>query len=706
MATEEILIHQMLHGYSDGHSLLATSKRLSKEAERTLLLLSDMSGPSMVHGFEEYLTGFPLENSSVYALGRTWYAPEMKRPGCVWTHTLLIAKNDLTRIPDLGIFLKLFRRPKNTKAKKLYNAPILISSYELDIPMNRSGDFLESLPLVLALYSESGKPVFIAADDVKEYENLSLAIWSQQWPSLRYSFCFSTGSIANRQVGGKVFDLQVVPWKSIRNIKRKVPSGIFLDFDDSLFIQNTPRWATVVAKDISSLSPHRSLRKFLWDFGEEQQGNRGAFSKLVETKVNIDAVNNRDISLQRLVEAIANRFPAPEEATHLKIAVFDSKDRLLEISEGTLLRELLKTKHYPAFDAECLRIQSRARYFWQTSSSAAMELTLELLDSDLNPLGEEYIIGLAKSVELSDAVEVSKTNRDLLYIFVKHNPVLAGVSQVWQVPIDEQRELLDSVLSTVDLGTGTIRDIVVAILESGSDSIADEVVSNFGDVALTTVLDWINSYPGTSLRAIGESWKRALTSQPLQLLDWIQGPTIKTERGMAFVASLLNPNSSQVARVGAEVWLPLARNAPSQLEGKMLIKTMSFLLTLGFNNPGDKSWELVEHSFQIVHDGAQNEILDYYSWRLVRKHVPDLGWLRDWDKCERLRRALVQNFIRHKWSPESFLRSIKSPETFERVVKYCQKTRGNRAFLQRVAKQVANGNIQASVYQKKTLSRY
>ena len=161
ITTEEILIHQVLHGYSGGHSLLAVSRKLPKKVERTLLLLSDMSGPSMVHGFETYLTGFPLQDISMYALGRTWYAPEMKRPGCVWTHTLLIGESDLAYIPDLNVLLKLFKRPPKSKLRdKVYSSPIKVSFDELDFFTNRPNGSLKSLcPVLIALYSESSSPV-------------------------------------------------------------------------------------------------------------------------------------------------------------------------------------------------------------------------------------------------------------------------------------------------------------------------------------------------------------------------------------------------------------------------------------------------------------------------------------------------------------------------------------------------------------------
>src|ERR1044072_128199 len=90
-----ITIHHCLHGYSDGHQLLHSTIRLSPKVDQLLLTMSDMSGPSMVPGFQQYLTGYPIIGSNWYALAQTWYAGEKRRPGCVWTQTLLIDNADL-----------------------------------------------------------------------------------------------------------------------------------------------------------------------------------------------------------------------------------------------------------------------------------------------------------------------------------------------------------------------------------------------------------------------------------------------------------------------------------------------------------------------------------------------------------------------------------------------------------------------------------
>jgi hypothetical protein len=130
---EVIKIHQALHGYSDGHRLLEASMVLPRETERVVLILSDMSGPSMLHGFESYLTGYPLPDAGLYAFARTWYAAEMNRPGCVWTHTLLIENADLAHIRDLRTLVRLFRRPQKGQSWLAYQSPLvlsIISAYE------------------------------------------------------------------------------------------------------------------------------------------------------------------------------------------------------------------------------------------------------------------------------------------------------------------------------------------------------------------------------------------------------------------------------------------------------------------------------------------------------------------------------------------------------------------------------------------------
>ena len=87
---EPILIHQALFGYDAGHHLLRTSTQLAPEVSRALSVATDLSGSPPKEGYEMSFTGMPLPGTEYYGLFCTWLAPEMPRPGCVWSHVLLI----------------------------------------------------------------------------------------------------------------------------------------------------------------------------------------------------------------------------------------------------------------------------------------------------------------------------------------------------------------------------------------------------------------------------------------------------------------------------------------------------------------------------------------------------------------------------------------------------------------------------------------
>jgi len=113
-------IHQFLHGYSDGHRVIEGSLKLPNDVARLILRMSDLSGSSVVKGFEHYLTGYPLDSINGYALAMTWYASEMPRPGSVWTHTLVLPVQTMAAIPSLGSLIRLFKRPSRDSIKGQY----------------------------------------------------------------------------------------------------------------------------------------------------------------------------------------------------------------------------------------------------------------------------------------------------------------------------------------------------------------------------------------------------------------------------------------------------------------------------------------------------------------------------------------------------------------------------------------------------------
>ncbi len=207
---DTIEVHQTLHGYGDGHQLLASSLDLTHDQQWQLLVMSDLSGPSFRVGFESYITGYPLAAGGFYCLARTWYAAELPRPGCVWTHTILVSDSDLARIQDFRGVLSQFRRPSSLGDLDAYGRRITVRPIE---PKPYNLDSGTSSLLLHLLYGSLLRAVVLTSESSQGYEELAIAVINQQWPRLRRSFSFCTGVLAP---GDTNFDLAIAPPDAIR----------------------------------------------------------------------------------------------------------------------------------------------------------------------------------------------------------------------------------------------------------------------------------------------------------------------------------------------------------------------------------------------------------------------------------------------------------------------------------------------------------
>lgn len=124
-------IEQVLHGYSNGHTMLRSSvKALTVNDIAKMDELSDWSGYQDEREDSSYITTYPLVDSPYYVVAKSWYAYEMERPGCVWTHSLLISFDDIDKNFDFRLLLAYFNRPSIDVADN-YEQTIEVDRYPL-----------------------------------------------------------------------------------------------------------------------------------------------------------------------------------------------------------------------------------------------------------------------------------------------------------------------------------------------------------------------------------------------------------------------------------------------------------------------------------------------------------------------------------------------------------------------------------------------
>src|SRR5207237_10527071 len=124
-------------------------------------------------------------------------------------------------------------------------------------------------------------PLWLLTSNASEYEDLLMALWSQQWPVLRHSFMFCSGALANRSLDGKLFDFQVVPASRELQLRREVPNARLVAREQFGIPEESFRWATLAAEDLFSQgwSP---LRSFMWSYGPDAGDRREWFAQVGE----------------------------------------------------------------------------------------------------------------------------------------------------------------------------------------------------------------------------------------------------------------------------------------------------------------------------------------------------------------------------------------------------------------------------------------
>lgn len=664
------VIHQTLHGYADGHTLLAASCELTAIEKKALLLLSDLSGQTGTKGFDSYLTGYPLPGKRYYALARTWDAPEMPRPGCVWTQTLLLALPLLTRIRDLSDLNKLFERPQLG----------LTNSYSVAIPAHRFTHNI-STPLqsinpslyIIAyyLYSKTKGAIVIPAESAVEYEEDIFSIWSQQWPRLRRSFSFCTGSLSIRELDNKLFELQVVPNSYGSRLSRQQIENI--NVVDLSAKNKSTNWFKVY----ESIQPQQ-LQEFMYEYGSDIIGKRSKFAPLCLAYTILHSEQEYSISFENLLSFFKQYFSSANEAKRLKL---DSISKLIETTqdgEYQLIKALLTSTNTDVIPAQEWNFSKRIIQLWSNRKISSNKVTSLLEELDTSRLSEsqklqllidlpveiwfnvkwvtdlllteaivtqpQLLINLLSEDKISkekvttilEELDTDKISENQKFQLLGRLPIELWIDVTWvtesllaeviitQPHLIEQPVFWQGKISSqrigIDLFTQNAANylrislVVAAMLDAQNDRWVDNLSSTFKESTLLTALDWLIHKPNTSLP---QKWENLVWEYREDYLFWLASNKYYTERTTEILLHILAAedfNSDYLSKADTKILLTqVVKTRSSGLRNHV----MAIWLAKGLNNTHPAAKEITVILFQAIYDIVAKDQLDYHSWRIL-----------------------------------------------------------------------------------------
>jgi hypothetical protein len=665
MGREKILIGQCLHGYDNGHSLLASSLELDSDAKRLLLLMSDMSGPQVLSGFEEYITGYAIKELGSFALAKTWYAGEMQRPGCVWTQTLLIRFPDLPKINQSisSALLSLFERPSLNLGFSSYEQPLY-----LDIPFydyNTPEILVDSLllkPILFDLYS-SVKPVVIPSEMSRHWEAIFLKIWLQQWPRLQRNFSFCTGSMAFRSNRGAPLDLQVIPFSL--KLQESIRNNVTYETGQGSMDQESA-WLNSAYFDLTSPS---ELQSFLRKYGTDVKTSRLSFQTLAVTYLYF-LKNNTLQQPKEIIQYLSTTFPKNDEANILKASVLGEVPEpefanCLHLSESEILTLLATTPLYNSFDYSKLNFQGRFTKHLSTNPLTTFYTINEMISLDLNPHGEALVKFYAnEAINYSNVLYSDSKFNHLLIVFAQLNPELCYHPEFWTRNLNNIAEIVRS-LSSSNVLWQKIIDILIS-----QHAIFERDLFNFNsDLITRCVLNSINLIG----KRPNHSWMLFLEDNPKSLLGWVEENFSFEAITIEVIMDLLDPNSNDAIMYAYNATIKLLDNQVVADNPTLNIKVCSFGLALAFSLPSAKSEQLIARSLDTVYSTAKSEQLNQKCWRWIEIHTRPLAWWNEWDKCKKIAKALAKLFLKKHPNINFLYSKISDGQILDRIIRHMDK---------------------------------
>ncbi len=613
-------IDQAIFGYDAGHNLLAASIDLPPTWKQILSVATDLSGQPPIEGFESTYTGLALPGGTHYALFCTWLAPEMERPGCVWTHVLLIQLADLAVIKNLFELTNLFRRYTLIHGPGSYKNPIdywnatssplsQVNSVYPGIDPSRARLLIESL------YDSFNGSIVIGADCHEDYLTLIFAIWSQQWPRLRRAFQFSTGSFGNRGKAGILFDLQIIPRSVLRAVRGD--SVKIIDRADESKLQSGVEW---LENSIGDLTEPNGLRTFLFQFGADIDEPRKSFVKLAR----IYARRFEPCSIQ--MTFIANVFPNPDDAVRLKETIAADHPPQETFS---VIRFLANCPEAIAFSRARPDLTKHAKVLWEQHRQEAIQLISDLLSSPMRTSADSFVTAIASIISPEDLEDISRQSLRVALILSMLNEELAASASMWRLSDSVQSTIIESLDGRVNSQIQW-EAIARAVLEAEAIIPIHVIVQHLGEKLLKIISDHL------------------IKADRLPRTDW------KEPLRMIALNRIREEESPEVLAVCCWVLLPTFANEPSRLKdflkplgdislGRLpavLQEPVAFTFTgigLAVSNEGSI---FLAKGLHRTYEALAKEHVEPDRWRFLSPLLPDLAFWDQWDRCKRLRKAV------------------------------------------------------------------
>lgn len=626
-------IEQVLHGYSDGHQLLASSTTaLSPSDRRKMALLSDWNEyVSAQEDDSSYLTSYPLPDSPYYVVAKTWYADEKERPGCVWTHSLLIDLQGQTSFFDYELLFSLFRRPKDGDYS-IYEGTLNIGEEAKREPMNGEYDAMPSLDYWLwQMLAHSVHLMLTYQGDSLKSQQLVLSLMNHipQAMLRGMSFCSGTGRLM--KYDGASFDFQLTSEarRSIPKLNGRVAEG-----------EKVEGWYKTIADSI--VQDGVDIPMLIARFSDEIGVRYEALGAVVLVFTLVDRLKapgvDNEQKFQLALRIMATAFPEIEQGKRFKSVILAENVTKFFFGEEDFIYQMVVTPYWRAFDYEAFKYKERVRaYVSSKGVSGYAQLMTDIMNSQSeNPAKTETLMQTVKEYPEEDCELLMTDYWDYFLFLAQHDRRMLNC-KAW---ISLEREKF---LKLIKLFKNNVPsdfkywDVLQTKMLWEDVPVDDDTIMMIGYHIDTMVSEVLNRM--SFGYHVGNNWIAYCKSEPTKVMAWMKEKFSINSSLLRLVLDTFDPRSELVRNSDTSVWTCMLN---ADVESGMVLEYSTFLFVLSYNlRHDDYAFSYYQKSYLPIYEATAEDRIDNY-WMEIGPYCPRpfMGW--EWDRCDMLRKGFAE----------------------------------------------------------------
>lgn len=630
-----IVANQTLHGYANGHQMLASSCNWILDDRKKMDILSDLNGRCDEQEFQAYYSGYPLSDGEKYVISKTWYAGEMPRSGCVWTHSIIFHTEDISKIRNIEKLTGYFKRPYINKYK-YYTEEIRFQDME-----QRRIEYDEKLLeyLVYTIYG-SAVPRLVYFDNAHELIKELLYCIQMMPIRLLSSFSFCTMSYEARMYHNRLFSYQITTKERAENMKRRIQElEICIPYKA---IERMPYWVKCFCDYVEN-GKIEELYSFILNYGKDFC-NWETFNGFV--RIFFLLQNKEEIRLQeyfQFLQKVMGKYGEKLVQSTVDLIIAD-KFSAYEFENAAY--DILEMTDMGLFDLQKKQKKDLVHKVLAGKLENLYPILCSYKEGKLKQNEKEIVEDIVSHLKPEAFKQVSRMNEDISVILIHMNQKLLLSEDIWKKERSFQVMLLYAGGEWNDLQS--LKDLLYLIIKKGSADISNECYSIYGDSIIYLLLE-IMREERTGRRENLKYWYPIVQKKPDELLGaLINFKSLELCRTLFFMVD--KHDKMLLEKVEPAIWEALfeklvKREEDEEWKWRFDLDYTFIIFSLNYRF----SDELIETTVYPVYEKMKNNTITMDEWNYFQYLLPQVDAHSSWDKCLRMRKALKWKGYWFEW---------------------------------------------------------